>query len=561
MSSLQKENGYLPLSSWLLCWFVLLIAVKLILSSEEEMFGVFLPHDDLWQVWAAKRWYWGGGYGANYLYRLPLYPLFIKLVSLTGFPLRIVLELFYSLSSVFLCATLRKVGVPSVIAGVLALVTIFQPYSFQLLSRFQPEVFLAPLIMLALAYSIRWWFLRKTENALKPALLAALFWALAWNTRAEALALLPIFFVLGVGVLIIDCSASLGIRWRRIFLGLILPLAACIGVNLTICSINYLRWGLFADSILTAPGYLAAYKALQAIRPSQPIPYVPISYEARKAACSVSPTFALVETQLESERSQGWNKMSKAWTDSMGIHPVDPSEICAGLFFWALYDAAASGGYADKPKKGDLFLQQIAKEINTAFKQGQLSKRFVLFTMVDPNTLGWLQRYPKGLKNVYHTFISFSQPITPFADQKELSEEVKKEIDILANRRASRFINPSYYNQAQFWKWGWSWKIERVWSTIYYALVFPLQWIALLGILFCFFKKENVDLKITLLLFLVVVATRILLFSLFDATTCNGDQPRYLFAVMPEFSMLLVLGGWLFFKEAWFFLRLKAKNF
>lgn len=552
--NLLKKNWDQPFPRGLFIWFILLLIGKLFLSSADDMVGTYSPHDDLWQVWAAERWYWGAHYGVNHLYRLPIYPLFVKLVSITGMPLRFVIEFFYSFSCLFFCATLYRVGVKKVVVGTLALCTVFQPYSFQLLNYFKPEVFLAPLIMLGLSYTIRWWLMREEQNTLRPALFAALFWALAWNTRAESTALLPLFFVLGAMVFVVDYSAGWLLCGKRLCLGVILPLVVSIFLNLTICTINYLNWGLFADSVLTAPGYVAAYKALQAIEVPQKIPYVPITHEAVKKAYDVSPTFALLKPQLEGNVGQGWAHVSKQWTDDKGIGPLDPLEIAGGWFFWALYSAVTDAGYGVKPEQADLFLRHVAQEINIAFKQEKIPKRFVLFAMVDPNISGWLPRYWQSVKAVYGVFMPPELPSTPFADQPMLPEETKNKVDIVANRRASRFINPSYYRPGQFWEWGWSWKIETAWSHFYYQLFSYLQLIAVLGIVFSFFKKGNTSLKLAIALCCVAVIMRILIFALFDATTCNGNQSRYLFAVMPEFSVLLILGTWLFFdgvKSCW----------
>lgn len=646
------KTTYSKLPQLLIVWLVLLIVGKIILTSREEMVAVWSPHDDLWQVWSAQRWYWGGGaYGTDHLYRLPIYPLFIKLVSITGIPLRIAVELIYCLSCSLLSISLFRIGIPAILAATLAFVGIFQPYSFQLFNHFSPEVFLGSLLMLALAYSIQWWVTRKRKReAIRSALLSALFWALAWNTREESIILLPILITLGICVLIVDHKEQWLLKWRRVFIGVILPILLCISFRVTICSINYFRWGLFSTSILTAPGYLAAYRSLQAIDVSPKIPYIPITREARKAAYAVSPTFALLEPQLEGALGQMWARVSKQWTDCKGIKEAESLDISAGWFFWALYDAIAQGGYAQTPAQGDLFLKQIAKEINTAFKQHKLSKRWVPLTMVDPNTLDWISRYWTSLQRVYKLFISFSITDHNINDEPMLEENVKKEFDFIANRRNSKltksdaiisgwasvqgqtikeiqvvspddeiiiYLHPKEVQKntgtcsrrftihipeatknsclenklivltdegdfasysikemvlrnptshlslkgstiylcfdrilSPFTEEYWSWNAQAIWEKFFYSICPYLQWIALIGIMIAFLRRKNISLNIFISLSLVAFLSRVLLFALFDATTCSGDQPRYLFAVMPEFSMLLILGSWNILQES-----------
>lgn len=651
----SEKNIYRQVPRLLIYCLVLLTIVKIILVSREEMIGAWLPHDDLWQVWSAQRWYWGGVYGTDHLYRLPIYPLFIKLISITGVPLRVAIELLYCLSCSLLSIAIFRTGISLAIAIILAFIAIFQPYSFQLFNHFGPEVFLGSLLMLALTYSIQWWLVRKNPEAIKLALISALFWALTWNTRAESIVLLPILITLGCCVAIIDRKEKWKLQLKYFFVGVMMPICLCIILNLTICSINYFRWGLFADSILTAPGYRAAYKSLQAIEVPEKIPYVPITREARQAAYRVSPTFALLKPQLEESLGKMWARVSQQ--DKKVIQPIDPLEISAGWFFWALYDAAAQGGYAPTAAKGDLFLKQIAEEIQTAFKEHKLSKRCVLVTMIDPDTASWLPRYWSSLQSIYKLFIIPSIPVHNISNEPMLEEDVRNEFDTIANRRNAKLTKPNFViagwtavcnqhiaevqlitpnekvaaylyptelqketninsrrltvsvpepnqdfysksylqiltDQGEYVCYSlneiapksvmnrnsseghtiylgcdrlakpiaqeyWSWKIQSLWGNIFYSMCPYLQWIALIGVIITFWSRSQSSIRVILLLFSTAIIARVLLFALFDATTCSGDQPRYLFAVMPEFSMLLVLGTWLFFQSLIEFIKTK----
>ncbi|MBM3856557.1 MAG: hypothetical protein FJ390_01170 [Verrucomicrobia bacterium] len=650
-----KQSSCKPISKYFICWLVFLTIAKLVLCSREEMRGTYSPHDDLWQVWAAQRWYWGGTYATNFLYHLPIYPLFIKIVSITGIPLRIGMELLYCFGCSLLSITLCRIGIPQLVGGVLSLAAIFNPSSFQLPNRFGAEILLASLLLLALSQSLEWWIARKTFDAIKPAVLAAIFWALAWNSRKEAIVLLPIFIILALCVIAVDKADTRQLVCKRIGVGVILPLCACLALTLTICSINYIRWGLFSTSILSAPGYKMAFKALQSIKPDREIAYIPVTVKARQAAYKESSSFALLQEQLEGPVGRGWAGCSKPWTDSKGLTALDPLEISAGWFYWALYESAARAGYASTPAQGDAFFKKIGKEIRSALIQGKLPKRFVPIAMIDPNFSCWLPKYRDSLKSVYNTFLTSSLPVRNKSDQPMLGDDVKKEFDDIANRRSRSFPNKSSYNidgwiltpgrkiifiaiadssgkiiaslspteprndvspQARAFvfhiplstqdtllenqiivstddgehiTWQvkelivgkvnqkvlkgkdaylacdrfdqpkalvyWSWNFQDWFERIYYQIIGCAQWLALLGLFMGVFLRRNSSLVVVIFLLSTAVITRILLFAMLDASAWNGAQPRYLFPVMPEFSMLVVLGCWVFFHESLNFLN------
>ncbi len=660
MASQVKENFSKPISNYFIYCLIFFTIAKLVLCSREEMLGTCSPHDDLWQVLSAQRWYWGGGYGTNYLYHLPIYPLFLKMFSTTGIPLRIGMELLYCFSCSLLSIALYRIGIPSFISALLALAAIFNPSSFQLPNRFGPEILLASFLLLALSQSLEWWIVRRTFNAIKPAIFSAIFWALAWNTRKEAIVLLPIFIVLGCCIIIVDKNEAKQIVCKRILMGAMLPLCACLVLTLTICSVNYARWGLFASSALSAPGYTLAFKALQSIKPNKSIAYIPVTVEARRAAYKESPSFALLQEQLEGPVGKGWAGCSKPWTDSKGLIGIDPLEISAGWFYWALYESAARAGYASTPAQGDAFFKKVGEEIRAALIQGRLPRRFVPITMIDPDFLCWLPKYKDSLKSVYNTFLAPSSPVRNQSDQSMLGNSIKKEFDDIANRRsrsfsnegscdidgwilapgrkivfiavadssgktvaslrpiqarndvspearaflfhiplftqdkwlASQIIVSTDYGENVTWQLQeliagkvnhkaskgkdiylacdrldqpkilvyWSWCFQNSWEQIYYQIVRNLQWIALIGLILAVFLRRNSSIVVGVFLLGTAVIIRILLFAMLDATSWNGNQPRYLFPVMPEFSMLIVLGSWLFFNEVAYFLSNKYKQ-
>lgn len=631
----------------LLCWLILLIVIKLVLSSHEEMRGIFAPHDDFWQVSAAARSYWEGAYGPKHLYRLPVYPLFIKLVCATGIPLRLVMELAYCAGVSCLTLALWRIGVPSAVTGLAAAAAILHPASFQVPNRFCAEILLAPLLMFAFAGSLKWWTVRQRRSSWKWACLAALFWALAWNIRTESVVLLPIFGILALCLWAVDHSEGWKCTLSRIAMGVGLPLLACVVLATAIKFENNRRWGLYANSAVTAPGFQSMFKALQKIRPTHPIDYMPVTVEARRYAYEVSPSFRKLEPQLESGQAEVWAKATKQWTDKKGLGPLDPHEISAGWFYWALYEAAVETGYRTSPAEADLYFAQVAKEINAALADGRLNGRFVPIAMIDPDFSRWAPRLGASLKAVYRACIAPAGDVRECLNSPFLPPKYADLFDGLANRRAAliqlgpgvvsgwiqspqdniaslglRFADGSpvsaslstaprqdvgptalgfHFSVPLELKKKWKtinlvaslknggvvewpiydlrdggkvehqdsgsqsltlfcdqikppapsamWHAQSQWERAYFTVVRWIQWPALAGIVLALLRgRKTPEFPVVALLASAVVA-RLGLFAILDATAWPGDEPRYLFAVVPLLAILWILGVWLLARE------------
>lgn len=623
-----------------LVWgLVCIVLCKLILTSQEEILAFYLPHDDLWQIRAAARAYWGGGYGPDKLYHLPVFPLFMDAVQVIGLPLRLALELFYCGSACLLVGALWRLGAPVGVALLSAIALIFHPASFQLPNRCGAEILLTPLLMGAIATSLLWWVNRKGPNCWRYVFYASLWWALAWNVRKESIVLLPIFVMMFLFAILVDRQAG----WQKSFAGIALMLCFCFAVQTAIKTANLLRWGLFATSVQTAPGFKSAVKSLQSIRPKVPLAYIPVSDEVRQRAYAVSPAFAKLKPFLDGDAVNGWTVHSRPFTDSKGLTGLGKNEISAGWFYWAFYDAVIAAGYGAHPGEADLFLAQIGTEINRAISDGRLPGRWVPMTMVDPSLSTWLPRLPESLQRVGSTFVAPVVGVRPSYD-RAVEDACGADFDKGANRRSyltSRFgkaeaagwafatgglvqaveirssanallghapldiprpdVDPSRptgfrlplivpnedsWRQAEVvatladgsvarqslanvpiaqvvhmpvgksivhlaidrirppeFKVPLLWKVlSRLESWYLSALklfLWPAGVICLAVSIGMFIQRRPVDLAIVILA--VAVFTRFLFFVILDASAWPGDQPRYLYAVYPLFSLLLVL--------------------
>lgn len=638
-SSVQPTSK-LPRS--ILFFLAFLVLCKFILTAQEEMLTFFLPHDDLWQVRAAARTYWGGAYGPDKLFHLPVFPLFMAAMKIVGIPLRIALEAFYCGAACFLAVSLWRMGSSTPVTMLAAFVLIFNPASFQLPNRCGAEILLAPLMMGAIAATLLWWNVRDRRNSLQYGSLAGVFWALAWNVRKESTVLIPVIVVLFMAVILVDRKAGWTQAVRSAIVGVGFIMFACLLMEHAIKGANWMRWGLYTTSIQTSSGYKSAVKALQSIRPESPLDYIPVPVEVRRRAYAVSPAFAELKPYLEGNVGRGWSVHSRPFTDGKGLTKLDEMEISAGWFYWALYDAVVAAGHGSSPKETDRYFAQIGSEINRAIKDGRLSGRWVPVAMVDPALMKWLPRLPESLHRVGSTFIKPAVPDRPIydgaveqacgpvfdkitnrrsyltanyrkaeahgwasaSDGSVLTVEIRSttallghssldvarpDVDpvrnvgfnlsmivpseniwrqaeivaLLADGRMARhplsnFSPPQLVNipvgktvvhlavdsiQKPDFKPNRLWKAQKHLETWYLTLQRWLLWPGLFAGLAAFvlliYRPCPVDLAIVILT--ITVVTRVAFFAILDACAWPGDQPRYLFAAYPLFSLLLLL--------------------
>ena len=100
-----------PSRSILFSILLALAAIKLALVSHHEIVAADRPHDDLWQMLAAASWYWRRPFDEWTLMHLPIYPIYVASVRITGVPLRVAIELTYLTVGLLLAISLGRLHV------------------------------------------------------------------------------------------------------------------------------------------------------------------------------------------------------------------------------------------------------------------------------------------------------------------------------------------------------------------------------------------------------------------------------------------------------------------
>jgi hypothetical protein len=406
----------------------LLAIAKMVIVSREEIVARELYHDDLWHILAAARGYWlGGGYTHMSFIHLPVYSLWIDLVYFTGVPLRIATEILFLAASFMFAVSLSRVGINKIYCCIAYCLMVFHPASFQLFNYTLAEMLYAPLFLLALAFVVMMWAKRGQEHCFRYAVGVGISFSLLWNLRKENVLILGLIFL--IIVMAVFVLRKEGHGWRNIFrytsIMSLVPVVVILMVTLTIETINYKKFGLFAPTEMNARGYTEAYKALLRIKPKQSIRFIPVTKETRKAAYSVSPAFKELEPYLERD---GYPLESTR--KYMGIE----GEIAAGWFYWAMRDSAALAGHHTSARAANSYYMRIADEINSAIDAGRLPGRFVPMTFLDPDVTNFLPYLPDSFEKMWRLFTSSQQP----AREKDCeSLGVQKVYDAVVNRRAS----------------------------------------------------------------------------------------------------------------------------
>ena len=555
--------------------------------------------------------------------------------------MRFALEVFYCGTACLLAGALWRTGVPILVTMLVALVLVAHPASFQLPNRCGAEILLAPLMMGSIAATLLWWNLRDRKYSWQYAVHAAVWWALAWNVRKESIVLMPVFLVLFASVILADRKLGWPTAMRRAVVAVCLILFTCSAMEMAIKVVNWSRWGLYATTVQTAPGFKKAIKSLQRIRPNPPIDYVPVPVEVRMRAYAVSPTFTKLKPFLEGDVTRNWAVHSRPFTDSKGLIGLGENEVSAGWFYWAFYDAVVAAGYGTHPGEADRFLAQIGNEINSAIKDGRLDGRWVPLAIVDPAWSQWIPRLPQSLQRVGSTFFKQAVPGRPFDYESEKicadvfdkytnrrshlislynvraeiegwavskgklaqtvevqsqdgsllgsasldiprpdvdkdrstgfrlslvvpSESVWKQAQLLVKLEDGTVIQQSLSNiptaqvvnipngskvlhiaidRIESPKFSCLWKAQSWWETRFLKIQLWLLWpgifAGLVVMVLIIVRPHPVDMVIIMLA--VAVSARWIFFAILDASAWPGDQPRYLFAVYPLFSLLLVL--------------------
>ena len=406
---------------------------KLWLVSGDEIVTGTSPHDSLWYVHSASEWYWFGSYTAPYgvppFIRLPAYPLFIALIKETGFPLRIASELLLLAAAFVFVVSIIKAGQSRVLAILLYSAIIFHPASFVINNEALPDSLYAAVLLLVLALIINLLLNRDSRHRLRYAVLTGTALAILWHIRQESVIIAGLLFTYGlIALFMIGIRKPRPVIARQLGIVVLIPAAIILLFSLTVKTVNYYKFGVFAPDALSGPGFQAARTALLRIEPVQPIRFVAVPKEARGRAYQVSPAFREMEPQLEGPTGQRWESYA-------GLVGVQVSgEISTPHFWWALNKAAYDIGYDKSARHADQYFQRVADEINAGCNDGRLRCGWAFSSVLDPRVSTYGSYLPASFGRIHS--LAFARYELPQRDDSAgLQGQVRDLFDRMLNRR------------------------------------------------------------------------------------------------------------------------------
>ncbi|OQB56145.1 MAG: hypothetical protein BWX99_00815 [Deltaproteobacteria bacterium ADurb.Bin151] len=404
---------------------------KVWLISSDEIIAFNYPHDELWYIKTSLESWFSSTYSDMSYINLPVYAMWIDFVRLTGVPLRIATEVLYIMSAFYFVSVLEKVKLPRHVCFFSFALIILHPFTFYLFKRSCAETFYTPILLLALSSLIMLWIRRgSTKKNFINAILCGTYLGLLWNTRKESPLILVILLVhfLLLFIMFRREHRDNGYIFRQLATLAILPAAVVAMFAFSLDIIHYYKFGLFVPTELSAPGYVAANRALLRINPPESIRFVPVTKDTRKLAYRVSPSFKELEPFLEND--------FQLFIDNTTRESGTENEIGAGWFYWALRSSIVKAGHGSSALEINAFCQRIADEINAAINKGKLPGRFVFSSFLDPNIRNYLPNLPNSSLRIWRSFVEFAE-VHRETDSPDTAPEVRNIYNNAANRRAA----------------------------------------------------------------------------------------------------------------------------
>ncbi len=351
--------------------------------------------------------------------------------------------------------------------------------------------------------------------------------AVLWNTREESF-LIPAMLVVFFGVALLR-QRSASESWKEAGRFWVRPATAMVGILavlvFAVYAANYRAFQSFSKSELSSASFQAAYKALLRIKPSRDQRFVSVSTEALETAYKVSPTFAKLRPQFESDLGRNWLVPAR---EALGLN-----EIGAPWFLWALRSVANSGGVHENSASANRFYRKAAREINRACDEGRVPSRLVLSSFLDPGALASIWHMPESFPRIAGLFLTRFQ------------KNVGRDDDTLTESQRALYDEMTHRGPAGSSREGVSVAVEELISRYYSFFVAALS-VAGLGAVFILawrFRRLQISdsINAALILLAATILLRVALFTFLDATWWIGGYERYLFPVMPLYSCFLIV--------------------
>jgi hypothetical protein len=503
-----------------------LIALKLWLVQAEDIIGSATQYDALWYVRSASHWYWYAPYSWTAFMRPCAYPLWIAVIHLLHVPLRLAIELLQVGGAVVLLIALRRIGTDRWISSVCFAAICFHPAGFQLNDYTMSDTLYAAILWYVLGGLLlttgtrRAWIAAGTGVAI----------AILWNTREEGLLIVAMVAIWSAISFAHERShgSSTRLTLARITKPIVVTCAVAAMAIIGVYTTNYFVYRSFARSEMTARSFQSLFHGLLRIRPSEPKRYVPITSDTLHRAFKVSSTFAKLRTQFDGPLGEAWRIETYR---RVGV----PNEIGVGWIVWATRQAASAVGVFDTAKKSQRLFKKAAREINSACDDGRLPTRFVVDGFLDPLAQsGGLSRLPNSIVRVGVRFFT-RWPINSIGDDEILTPAEASLYDEMTLRRSAGVPQRT----------GLAVSLENLIGRYHFVAVILLHLLVVVALAsFAIARRRaggSAGYGAAIFLLGSAVFLRVVLLAWLDATAFDATGDRFLFPVLPLWTVVLVL--------------------
>ncbi len=413
--------------------FLVFILIPLIYSAGQEKIALNYPHDDYYFLMRSNDYDLQGSHLA-YI-REYLYSFFIDINRVLGMALRNTEVICFGIALFYLWTQVLNLTRSRFMAWASVFPLLFFTYQHPVFNRVTYDVLQLILTPLTLGSALH---LYSSGARTRVVLTAGVIAGLQLLTRPEgALFLLPPIATLlllrsrrlTTGSFSFSTPVTIWLLVKRGALLLLIPLL----MEQAVCSFHYYKYGFWAPTIVKSWQFQASLKALMSIDPQSqtPNPYGSLPISSMGKAFAASPSFRKAKEFFSDHLDgAGWSGFAH-----YNYKAIDGS-ISGGHTQWAWFEAGASIA-GSRPDQILAYHEQVAEELNAAFRDGSLPHRYVWSTAFgaefSPIGKPFLYSLVRLLKPLFH----WDPPLLPQRTSRASAARVEQEYTWLALRRST----------------------------------------------------------------------------------------------------------------------------
>lgn len=307
--------------------------------------------------------HWLGPFSQFTLMKGPGYPAFLAITAWLGFPISIMHAILNCIAVGGFCWVIWRLSGSRILTCAIFVLVLWNPGLVQQ-RVIRDAIYPGQLLVFIAALSCALFCVTRRRQVVLLGSIAGAILGWFWLTREEGIWILP-----GATLLIIEGTLSVWLRTRTIWLPATATASMLFVFVLMMVAfrlVNLFVYGSFVGVDFKEPNFIGALEAMQSVEVRNPIPFVPVTAQARGKIYRISPAFASLQKHLDPAGGSPWQKFG------CKHYPWTCGEIAGGWFIWALRDAAAAEGFYQSPARASRFFGKVRTQIDSACRQGRL---------------------------------------------------------------------------------------------------------------------------------------------------------------------------------------------